>query len=355
MNASTPYMAYAPHFASPLPSELRPWYLVERDQLLPGISDKSLSILAPVVAYWAFSLFFTILDNFNWELLERYRIHEPEEVKSKNKVTVREVLVAVVVQHVIQTAAGYVFMPDADPVVNHAADLNWWGAKLAKGAFAVAGEKTGAALMVQYGEQATRMVYWYGIPALRIAWAMMVMDGWQYMMHRSAHQSTYLYRTIHSWHHRLYVPYSFGALYNHPLEGFVLDTLGSGIAHELSGLTIRQATLFFVAATMKTVDDHCGFAFPWDPLQHLFGNNADYHDIHHQVAGLKKNYSQPWFISWDIFFGTRMTRDELDQKVAKRVVGGEVPENEVNGPNELAAPPTSRRNGMALKEKEKFN
>lgn len=197
------------------------------------------------------------------------------------------------------------------------------------------------------------MVYWYGIPALRIAWAMMVMDGWQYMMHRSAHQSTYLYRTIHSWHHRLYVPYSFGALYNHPLEGFVLDTLGSGIAHELSGLTIRQATLFFVAATMKTVDDHCGFAFPWDPLQHLFGNNADYHDIHHQVAGLKKNYSQPWFISWDIFFGTRMTRDEFDQKVAKRVVGGEVPENEVNGPNELAAPPTSRRNGMALKEKEK--
>jgi sphinganine C4-monooxygenase len=145
------------------------------------------------------------------------------------------------------------------------------------------------------------------------------MDGWQYMIHRSAHQFTWLYRNIHSWHHRLYVPYAFGALYNHPLEGFFLDTLGGGVAHELAGLTTREAIFFFVLSTLKTVDDHCGFAFPWDPFQHLFGNNADYHDIHRmssaplslrrailtplpssdQVAGLKKNYSQPWFISWE--------------------------------------------------------
>jgi len=92
----------------------------------------------------------------------------------------------------------------------------------------------------------------------------------------------------------------------------------------MMGLTIRQDILFFGISTAKTVDDHCGFAFPWDPFQHLFGNNADYHDIHRklsprrliiihdtlliflsylaradQVAGLKKNYSQPWFISWE--------------------------------------------------------
>lgn len=100
------------------------------------------------------------------------------------------------------------------------------------------------------------------------------------MMHRTAHQVTYLYRTIHSWHHRLYVPYAFGALYNHPFEGFALDTCGSVLAHELVGFTTRQALLFFIVTTMKTVDDHCGFAFPWDPFQHVTGNNADYHDIH---------------------------------------------------------------------------
>jgi len=140
------------------------------------------------------------------------------------------------------------------------------------------------------------------------------------MMHRTAHQVTFLYRTIHSWHHRLYVPYAFGALYNHPIEGFVLDTCGTFLAHMIANLTIRQDIFFFCISTAKTVDDHCGFAFPWDPFQHLFGNNADYHDIHRtfslihisvkqkltmkvsqtdQVAGLKKNYSQPWFISWE--------------------------------------------------------
>ncbi|BGP13824.1 hypothetical protein JCM10213_006342 [Rhodosporidiobolus nylandii] len=351
LNASAPYLAYAPVFPSPLPPSAYPMYHAAREEVIPGLSDKMLSLLAPVVAYWAFSLFFTVIDNLGWDCFERHRIHEPEEVTSKNKVTVREVLVAVVLQHVVQTLAGWVFMPDADPPVDHAAELNVWGARLARAALAVGGTKTGGQLMAQYGEEATRMLYFWAIPAARLAWAMAVMDGWQYMMHRSAHQVTFLYRTIHSWHHRLYVPYSFGALYNHPLEGFVLDTLGSGVAHELAGLTIRQAALFFAVSSLKTVDDHCGFAFPWDPFQHLFGNNADYHDIHHQVAGLKKNYSQPWFISWDIFFGTRMTRDEFSAKVAKRVEDGEVPLSEVNGPNELAAPPTSERNGIALKEK----
>lgn len=74
--------------------------------------------------------------------------------------------------------------------------------------------------------------------------------------------------------------YAFGALYNHPLEGFILDTLGSVLAESGAGMTTRQAMLFFALSTWKTVDDHCGFALPWDPVQHLFGNNADYHDIH---------------------------------------------------------------------------
>lgn len=87
-------------------------------------------------------------------------------------------------------------------------------------------------------------------------------------------------------------------------------------------MTTRQAMLFFALSTWKTVDDHCGFALPWDPVQHLFGNNADYHDIHRaflpvviphfagvgadaftphadQIGGLKKNYSQPYFIHFE--------------------------------------------------------
>ena len=97
------------------------------------------------------------------------------------------------------------------------------------------------------------------------------------------HMNTFLYKTFHSWHHRLYVPYSYGALYNHPAEGFFLDSCGAVIAEWLSGMSLRQATLLFTIATFKTVDDHCGYSLPFDPLQWFTGNNSDYHDIHHQV------------------------------------------------------------------------
>jgi sphinganine C4-monooxygenase len=69
-------------------------------------------------------------------------------------------------------------------------------------------------------------------------------------------------------------------------------------------MTPRQAIIFFTFSTIKTVDDHCGYALPWDPLQHITGNNAAYHDIHHQSWGIKTNFSQPFFTIWDGWMGT---------------------------------------------------
>lgn len=109
----------------------------------------------------------------------------------------------------------------------------------------------------------------------------------------------------HARHHRLYVPYAYGALYNHPIEGFVLDTLGPGLSYKVSFMSPRLGLCYFVFSMMKTVDDHCGYKLPWDPLQHLTSNNAAYHDIHHQSWGIKNNFSQPFFTFWDKFMGTR--------------------------------------------------
>jgi sphinganine C4-monooxygenase len=69
-------------------------------------------------------------------------------------------------------------------------------------------------------------------------------------------------------------------------------------------MTARQSIVFYTFSTIKTVDDHCGYALPWDPLQHMTGNNAAYHDIHHQSWGIKTNFSQPYFTVWDRFCGT---------------------------------------------------
>src|ERR1700744_4343354 len=110
------------------------------------------------------------------------------------------------------------------------------------------------------------------------------MDTWQYTFHRLFHIIPFLYRNIHSWHHRLYVPFAYGALYNHPFEGVLFDMIGSLVALVLSGMTVRQSMLFFGLATAKTIHDHSGWSLPYDPMQFLFRNNADSHDIHPQVT-----------------------------------------------------------------------
>ncbi|CAN0923666.1 Sphinganine C4-monooxygenase 1 [Linum grandiflorum] len=109
-------------------------------------------------------------------------------------------------------------------------------------------------------------------------------------MHRYMHQNKFLYKHIHSQHHRLVVPYAYGALYNHPVEG----------------MSPRASIFFFSFATLKTVDDHCGLWLPGNPFHLFFKNNTAYHDIHHQLYGTKYNFSQPFFVTWDRILGTYM-------------------------------------------------
>ena len=147
--------------------------------------------------------------------------------------------------------------------------------------------------------------------------AMLVLDTWQYFMHRYMHHNKFLYRHIHSQHHRLVVLYAFGALYNHPLEGMLLDTIGGALSFLLSGMSPRTSIFFFSFATIKTVDDHCGLWLPGNLFHVFFQNNSAYHDIHHQLYGSKYNFSQPFFVMWDKILGTHMP-----YSLEKRADGG---------------------------------
>lgn len=142
--------------------------------------------------------------------------------------------------------------------------------------------------------------------ARQLVTAMLVMDTWQYFVHRYMHENKFLYKHIHSLHHRLIVPYAYGALYNHPLEGLLLDTVGGALSFLVSGMSPRTSIFFFSFATIKTVDDHCGLCLPGNLFHVLFRNNTAYHDIHHQLYGTKYNYSQPFFVMWDRIMGTYM-------------------------------------------------
>ncbi|KAI0955160.1 hypothetical protein AcW1_006828 [Taiwanofungus camphoratus] len=314
----------APSF-SPSASQLHylstthPFYYSPRPHLVSWFPDQYLALAAPVAAYWISSFFFHCLDISGWKWLDKYRIHESEEVTKRNLVTRMQVVRAVLLQQVVQTIIGLFWMEDtvSGAGVDHVGAMLRMAPTFTS-ALLVLGDKEGGRMMETNGAVLLYTLYWWAIPIAKFVLGMFIIDSWQYFLHRSMHMNTYLYKKFHSVHHRLYVPYAFGALYNHPLEGLLLDTLSAGIAEAIAGMTTREAMLLFSISTLKTVDDHCGYNLPWDPLQFMSGNNADYHDIHHQVIGIKSNFAQPFFIHWDVLLRTRMTRRDIEERRKKQ-------------------------------------
>ncbi|KAL9111666.1 MAG: hypothetical protein Q9227_003940 [Pyrenula ochraceoflavens] len=335
----------------PLPT----YTLTPLPPVVPGIPDKYLQLIAPVVAYWGVSLFFHILDVF--DLCSQYRLHTPAEVLKRNHVSRYEVFRDVIIQQVVQTIAGAAMgWMDPDEMMGreHYEEMVW-AQRLrraqrtlpyALGLLGLDSTKLGNGLMGSYpmlggvisggnypglmqniitaqGQEilaptfaqwellAAKAIYWFLIPAIQFFLGAFIVDTWQYFLHRGMHMNKWLYTTLHSRHHRLYVPYAYGALYNHPIEGFTLDTLGTGLAYLVTRMSTRQGLVFFTASTIKTVDDHCGYAFPWDPLQHFTNNNAAYHDVHHQSWGIKTNFSQPFSTFWDRILGTTWSGGDI--------------------------------------------
>ncbi|CCM02554.1 uncharacterized protein FIBRA_04657 [Fibroporia radiculosa] len=301
-------------------STAQPFYYSPKAHLLSPLPDNYLALAAPVFTYWASSLFFHVLDISNWHWLEKHRIHESAEVKSRNLATRWQVIRAVLLQQLVQTVLGYLWMGEqvSGAGVDHIGNMMRLGLMLMRVLSLTVGENAGGRILESYGAQLLYAIYWWAIPIAKFFFGMFIIDTWQYFLHRGMHMNIWLYKQFHSVHHRLYVPYAFGALYNHPLEGLLLDTLSAGLAELFSGMTMREATMLFCISTLKTVDDHCGYRLPFDPLQLVSGNNADYHDIHHQIVGIKSNFSQPFFIHWDVFLGTRMTRQDIEQRRQKQ-------------------------------------
>jgi len=293
----------------------RPFYYVDRPDLMSLMPDKYLSIAIPVAVYWLCAIPFDILDYFSPASLEKYRIHDSAEVQSKNRVSKSRVIGTVLLQQVLQVVLALWWLEDdSNSKLNHAQTIQSIQAFLTQGILRLLGAENAHRFASTTGPSLASWLYWWGIPCLQFVWAMFVMDTWQYAFHRLFHTIPFLYQHIHSWHHRLYVPFAYGALYNHPIEGLMLDIIGSLVALSLAGLTNRQSILLFGVATAKTIHDHSGWSLPFDPMQFMFKNNADYHDIHHQLIGIKNNFSQPFFVHWDSLLGTEMTREELESR-----------------------------------------
>lgn len=240
------------------------------------ITSKELWLtLLPAVAYWIVAGAYDLLDHLQLPVLERCRLHSAKEQAQRNSVSRAHVFWRVLLQHAIQLVVGVV-MTLADPGFCDSKPWRGWARA-----------------------------------APEVLLAMLVFDSWQYMIHRLMHESKPLYNAIHSHHHRLIVCYAYGALYNHPLEALLLDTVGGVVTFYATNISCRAAVAFFTFASVKTVLDHSGYRFPVNPVHGLFPNNAAYHDVHHDPRGFRKNYSQPFFTHWDWVLGTYLDPSEL--------------------------------------------
>ncbi|XP_010239251.1 sphinganine C4-monooxygenase 1 [Brachypodium distachyon] len=192
-------------------------------------SDEALAAVAPIAVYWAYSGVHMAIDH--GRLMERYRLSTKEDEDSKNMVSKRDVLLNVLFQHFLQLLSVALLTMVSNLIASP-----------------VAGGSSNAAAA------ATTSSSSYLGAACRVAVAVVVFDGYRYAWHRLAHRSRFLYRKLHSWHHRIVVPYAYGTIYGHP------------------------------------------------PLW----NGAAYHGVHHMPGGVRHNFSDLFFVTWDKLFGTQM-------------------------------------------------
>uniref|UniRef100_A0A7R9VB25 Fatty acid hydroxylase domain-containing protein n=1 Tax=Chlamydomonas euryale TaxID=1486919 RepID=A0A7R9VB25_9CHLO len=219
------------------------WSFVEK--FPPGSPEFGL-LVTPLLVYWALAVFYDVLDHLDLPITRRFKV--VRKVRGRENIpSKRQVVTRVLVQQLAQFVVAYV------------------------------------AMVLDCDQCAKRTAGNVAQTALQFLFGMLVMDTWQFWIHRTMHVYPVLYKHIHSHHHQLLIPYAWGALYNHPLEGLLLDTLG-GLVTLYGGMMSCQAGAWLINfATAKTVLDHCGYVFPVNPLHGLFPNGAAYHDIHHDI------------------------------------------------------------------------
>ena len=234
-------MATAPvmNQSSSLPP-LPEYHLTPLPPLLPPIPDKLLTLLLPIAAYWGLSMFFHWIDTKDY--FPQYRLHTPAEVLKRNRVSRWEVIRDVFIQQVVQTAVGWVLgMTEPDDFFGKEDyDVAVWARRIriaemgiprllatvgldargmAKNLGASYPMLAGALRGGQYpslekisavgGDSNLRLpgfagwelmlasaIYWVLIPIFQFSIAIVVVDTWQYFLHRAMHMNKWLYSTF---------------------------------------------------------------------------------------------------------------------------------------------------------------
>jgi len=144
--------------------------------------------------------------------------------------------------------------------------------------------------------------------ALQILVFMLIEDFLFYWAHRTFHRPS-LYKKIHKKHHEFVVPSAIAALYAHPLEFIVANSLpvmAGPFLLCLLGLPVHLGTLWIwlFIRVLETLDGHSGYSFRfWFPHKLIYGGGAEPHDAHH--SKFNGNFAS-FFHHWDQFHGSTL-------------------------------------------------
>ncbi len=141
---------------------------------------------------------------------------------------------------------------------------------------------------------------WYVIVG-QLVFFILLDDFLFYWMHRGFHESRWLFKKVHSIHHRIMTPWAISGHYMHPVE-FVATSLVMLIGPLLVGAHVVTLYIWVAWRQWEAAEGHAGYDFPISPTRLIpFSDGATHHDFHH--AKIKGNYAG--FFPWtDRAFGT---------------------------------------------------
>lgn len=129
---------------------------------------------------------------------------------------------------------------------------------------------------------------------------LVVYEAGVYAYHRGMHSSSWLWRSVHQWHHSAERVDAFGAFWFSPLDMVGWTALASLCLTLVVGITPEAAVLVLYATTFLGVFQHSNLRTPqW--LGYIV-QRPESHTAHHERGVHARNYSDlPLF---DILFGT---------------------------------------------------
>ena len=175
--------------------------------------------------------------------------------------------------------------------------------------------------------------YMQGLPgAVKILFAIIIVDFIIYWIHRAQHYSDNLWRT-HAWHHSVEHLYWFSGFRTSFFHSFMYAIPSAMVPILIFKLSPLQAGIGYSIGLLIQFWEHTNVKVNIGPLKHIF-ITPDYHRVHHSATRYCRMNLGTTFSLWDRMFGTYVDPatvpadvplglgEEIDKKKIPRMILG---------------------------------